>query len=87
MNHITQKNEEFLVDLKKSEKEEIEKEEMRKLGVAKAELNELTKNLHHLCSTTTIPGVYNPPYIADKPKAFGQEVETHLRTSFKVYIS
>ena len=87
MNHINQKNEDFLIDLKKNEQEEIEKEENRKHAVARAEMNELSKNLHHLCSTSTIPGVYNPPFVLEKPKAFGVDVESHLKTSFKVILN
>jgi hypothetical protein len=38
--------------------------------------------LHHLVSTKTIPGVYNPPYATrpeDVPSAFNVPLETHLR--------
>jgi len=35
-----------------------------------------------LISTSTIPGVYNPPY-SKKAMAFGQDVESHLKTIFR----
>lgn len=42
----------------------------------------LAGKLHHLISTETIPGIYNPPY-SSRPTAFGQEVEAQLKTIFK----
>ena len=41
--------------------------------------NDLAKDLHHLCSTQTIPGVYNPPYSEAVPTAFNVPIEQHLR--------
>ena len=38
--------------------------------------------LHHLISTTHIPGIYNPPY-ADKPTTLGVDTEINLKTIFK----
>jgi hypothetical protein len=43
---------------------------------------QLAGKLHHLYSTQSIPGIYNPPY-TKKPTAFGQDVESHLQTIFK----
>ena len=45
----------------KAREEKIE-EERRQEALARAEFNELAKDLHHLSSTFTTPGVYNPPY-------------------------
>lgn len=47
-----------------------------------AEFEGLTSNLHHLKSTTNIPGVYNSPYV-EPLKAFGTNMEDHLQNSFK----
>lgn len=54
--------------------------------LARTEFNELAKNLHHLASTHCTPGVYNPPYSKTKPTAFDIEIETHLKSTFHVYI-
>lgn len=43
------------------------------------EYKSLTKELHHLLSTQSMPGVYNPPYASSVPCAFGEPVENHLR--------
>lgn len=52
--------------------------------MARSEFKELAKNLHHLSSTLTIPGVYNPPYSRTKPTAFEIDIETHLKSTFHV---
>lgn len=52
--------------------------------MARGEFNELAKNLHHLSSTLTIPGIYNPPYSKSKPTAFDIDIETHLKSTFHV---
>jgi hypothetical protein len=54
----------------------------RREGLAKAEFQELAKNLHHLSSTGHIPGVYNSPFVDIKPQAFNEDVEGHLRKVF-----
>lgn len=51
--------------------------------MAKKEFQQIAGNLHHLCSTKTQPGVYNPPHVGKKPQAFNVDVETHLRETFK----
>jgi hypothetical protein len=48
------------------------------------EFRALTSHLHHLVSTHTIPGVYNPPYSDVVPSAFGVPVEIHLRQTNQV---
>ena len=54
--------------------------------MARSEFNQLAKNLHHLSSTLTIPGVYNPPYARIKPTAFDVDIETHLKSTFHVFL-
>ena len=54
--------------------------------MARSEFNQLAKNLHHLSSTLTIPGVYNPPYARIKPTAFDVDIETHLKSTFHVLL-
>jgi len=50
----------------------------------KEEFQKVTSQLHHLVSTKAIPGIYNPPYCEEVPKAFGKPVETHLRETAAV---
>eukprot|EP00435_Cladocopium_sp_Y103_P006984 s2532_g2.t1 len=45
----------------------------------KEEFDHLAGDLHHLMSTKTIPGVYNPPYSDLLPRAFEKPIEEHLR--------
>ena len=58
-------------------------EHNRQEQYARTEFGELAGNLHHLTSTRTQPGVYNPPYSSIKPQAFNVDIETHLKTTFK----
>lgn len=48
--------------------------------------NNIGSNLHHLVSTKTIPGVYNPPHLPDelKSQVYNADIETHLKTIFKL---
>jgi hypothetical protein len=48
----------------------------------RAEFEALTSDLHHLRSTSNIPGVYNSPYVAPL-QAFGAPIEDHLQNTFK----
>lgn len=50
------------------------------------EFNNLAGELHHLVSTKTIPGVYNPPYNDALPRAFEKPIEQHLRDCMQVRI-
>merc|ERR1719221_1463382 len=43
------------------------------------EFEDLAGDLHHLVSTKTIAGVYNPPYNDMLPRAFEKPIEQHLR--------
>ena len=47
------------------------------------ELTKVAGNVHHLVSTKTIPGIYNPPFVREPQKIFNVDVETHLKTTFK----
>jgi len=68
-------------------KEYLVEEHKEKLAVAKIleeekvkqEFDHLAGDLHHLMSTKTIPGVYNPPYSDLLPRAFEKPIEEHLR--------
>ena len=46
---------------------------------------DVASNLHHLVSTRTIPGVYNPPGLSEehKPQIYNSDIETHLKSAFK----
>ena len=54
-------------------------EEKRQAAAARVEFETITKNLHHLVSTKSQPGIYNSPYYQDSiPTAYNQPIETHL---------
>eukprot|EP00929_Paragymnodinium_shiwhaense_P113907 TRINITY_DN82211_c0_g1_i1.p1 TRINITY_DN82211_c0_g1~~TRINITY_DN82211_c0_g1_i1.p1 ORF type:complete len:391 (+),score=65.24 TRINITY_DN82211_c0_g1_i1:170-1342(+) len=48
------------------------------------QFHNLAGELHHLVSTKSIPGVYNPPYNDVLPRAFDKPIEQHLRDSLQV---
>jgi len=50
------------------------------------EFDDLAGQLHHLVSTRTIPGVYNPPYSDVLPRAFDKPIEQHLRDALQVQL-
>lgn len=50
------------------------------------EFDNLAGELHHLVSTKTIQGVYNPPYNDMLPRAFEKPIEQHLRESCRVQL-
>lgn len=62
-----------------AELEKRQEEERRR------QFNGLATDLHHLISTSNIPGVYNSPYIPEeaKPQVFNADIETHLKAAFK----
>ncbi len=82
---IKRKNEESLAQLQEYalavqyETDRKKEEEERKY------FNHVASNLHHLVSTKSIPGVYNPRYVSEesKPQVFNADVETHLKAVFK----
>jgi hypothetical protein len=63
---------------KLSQAKEDEERHMRQ------DFNNLAGELHHLVSTKTIPGVYNPPYNDALPRAFEKPIEQHLRDCMQV---
>lgn len=75
-------------------KDYLSQEHQDKLAVAKMaeeqqmrqEFDDLAGQLHHLVSTKTIAGVYNPPYNDTLPKAFEKPIEQHLRDSLRVQV-
>lgn len=48
------------------------------------EFDSLAGELHHLISTKSIAGVYNPPFNDMLPRAFEKPIEQHLRESCRV---
>lgn len=74
--------------------EYLQREHQLKLSEAKAEeeqqmrreFDNLAGELHHLVSTKTIAGVYNPPYNDALPRAFEKPIEQHLRDSCRVQL-
>ena len=62
MQHVEKKNEEVRAILDSHHKKQLVEESKRQEDCARAEFGELAGNLHHLTSTKSVPGVYNPPY-------------------------
>lgn len=77
------KNEEVRRQLDAHNRKALSEEQKRQEDCARTEFAELAGNLHHLTSTKTIPGVYNPPYSQIKPQAFNVDIEAHLKSTFK----
>ena len=82
---IKHRNEETLIKLQEySRCVQYELERQNELESRK-EFNKIANNLHHLVSTSTIPGVYNNPNLPEelKPQVYNADVETHLKAIFK----
>jgi len=56
--------------------------EMLRQSDQEEEFTTLAKDLHHLCSTANIPGVFNSPYNMEPVRAFGAPVESQLKSTF-----
>ena len=79
------KNEETLIELKEqAAKRQYELDRQNEENQRRNFVN-IAKNLHHLVSTTTIPGVYNTPFLPAelKPQVYNADIEEHLRGIFK----
>lgn len=59
-----------------------EREQLRH-ETEQAEFSTLAKDLHHLVSTSNIPGVFNSPYNVEPLRAFGAPVEAQIKTTFQ----
>jgi len=57
---------------------------MQEEGQMRSEFDNLAGELHHLVSTKSIAGVYNPPFNDMLPRAFEKPIEQHLRDSCRV---
>ena len=79
------KNEETLIELKEqAAKRQYELDRHNEENQRRNFVN-IAKNLHHLVSTKTIPGVYNTPFLPAelKPQVYNADIEEHLRGIFK----
>ena len=79
------KNEETLIELKEqAAKRQYELDRENEENQRRNFVN-IAKNLHHLVSTKTIPGVYNTPFLPAelKPQVYNADIEEHLRGIFK----
>ena len=79
------KNEETLIELKEqAAKRQYELDRENEENQRRNFVN-IAKNLHHLVSTATIPGVYNTPFLPAelKPQVYNADIEEHLRGIFK----
>ena len=85
LNDVATKNDNVRNQLDDFRKTSEIEEQKRKEEIARMELTKVASNVHHLCSTQAIPGVFNSPYINEemKPQIFNVDVETHLKSTFK----
>ncbi|CAE7365703.1 SPATA17 [Symbiodinium natans] len=67
-------------------KEKLHAAKMEEEVKVREEFDNLAGDLHHLMSTSSIPGVYNPPYSDLLPKAFEKPIEDHLRDACRVQL-
>jgi hypothetical protein len=72
---------EYLTRYQSNMETEAKMEEERQM---RAEFDNLAGELHHLVSTKSIAGVYNPPFNDMLPRAFEKPIEQHLRDSCRV---
>lgn len=88
LNMINKKNIETLEELKELAKEAHYEQERKKEEDSRKQFNNIVSNLHHLMSTSTIPGVYNNPNLSEetKPQVYNADIETHLKSAFKVLV-
>lgn len=70
--------------LKRYEANEINKARMEEESQTRQAFDNLAGELHHLVSTKSVAGVYNPPYNDMLPRAFEKPIEQHLRDSCRV---
>jgi len=74
---------EWLQNMHRRKLEEAKRQEEDSM---KNEFDNLAGELHHLVSTKSVAGVYNPPYNDVLPTAFGKPIEQHLRDSCKAQV-
>mmetsp|Transcript_79426 Transcript_79426/g.233396 ORF Transcript_79426/g.233396 Transcript_79426/m.233396 type:complete len:388 (-) Transcript_79426:112-1275(-) len=72
--------------LQREHQQKLEDAKAEEEGSMRREFDTLAGELHHLVSTKTIPGVYNPPYSDALPHAFSKPIEEHLRDSCRVQL-
>jgi hypothetical protein len=72
---------EYLARYESNKDVESKMEEERQM---RKEFDNLAGELHHLISTKSISGVYNPPYNDMLPRAFEKPIEQHLREACRV---
>lgn len=78
--NILAKSSELRLQLAANRERAAQEEQERKLREMQDEFKKVAQKLHHLLSTKSRPGVYNPPFALDgPPTAFGVPVEEHLR--------
>jgi hypothetical protein len=70
--------------LKRFESNKLIEAKMEEETQMRKEFDNLAGELHHLVSTKSISGVYNPPYSDMLPRAFEKPIEQHLRDSCRV---
>ena len=85
LEYTRKKNEETLIELKEQAAKRQYELDRQKEENERKKFVDIAKNLHHLVSTTTIPGVYNTPFLPAelKPQVYNADIEEHLKGIFK----
>eukprot|EP01138_Halocafeteria_seosinensis_P011750 gb/GECG01012008.1/.p1 GENE.gb/GECG01012008.1/~~gb/GECG01012008.1/.p1 ORF type:complete len:481 (+),score=50.66 gb/GECG01012008.1/:1-1443(+) len=86
---VTEKGEELRKSLRDSLQEQIENKLVNEEEKAMEEFDKVTQHLHHLMSTKTQSGVFNPQYAEHPdqiPSSFNVPIEDHLHRGVKRYL-
>ncbi|CEM14800.1 unnamed protein product [Vitrella brassicaformis CCMP3155] len=84
LNSLAQEGEKVRETLIEYGLREMQLKEHRDAEATRLHFLKVASQLHHLVSTESCPGVFNPPYATDVPKSFGAPVEQILRNTCKV---
>lgn len=82
LKNIEKKNKEVIDNMLKNKKELTEYYATVEKQLTEKKCEDTASKVHHLISTTHIPGIYNPPYGTVK-KIKNEEAETFIKKTFK----
>jgi len=72
--------------LKRDHQAKLEQAKAGEVEKMRDDFDNIAGELHHLVSTRSIAGVYNPPYSDMLPSAFDKNIEQHLRDSCRIEV-
>lgn len=80
---VVEKGEQLRQQLNEQYERQLVEEQFKAERKRCDEFKKVTRNLHHLVSTHSIPGIYNSPYDPEPPTVMGIRLETHLTSGVK----